>query len=92
MAIRNFAGTEITIASLLLLVFSGIFISAAVVMLRMKRRKDILVSQHPEYFQTPSDFELYFYYLYELIESEKLHDQCLIQGMFYNHLLYCTDP
>jgi hypothetical protein len=74
MAIRNFAGTEITITSLCTFILSGLFFSFSVVILRARKKKQIIENQHPDRFVTPSDYELYFYYLYEIIESEDPHD------------------
>lgn len=74
MAIRNFEGTEVTITSLTAFLVSGIFLSTSVVIMRIIKKKFTIKNQHPDRYLSSIDYEVYFYYLYEIIESEKPHD------------------
>ena len=91
MSVRNFANSEVNIMILLCIVFSGIFLGLIVVMMRDRLRTKYVECQHIDQFKIAYDYELYFFYMYKVIESGQPHDEAVVKGMMYNHLHNCDD-
>jgi hypothetical protein len=91
MSIRNFADSEVNIFILSCIVLSGIFIAIIVVMMRERMRVSYIETQHIEQFKHAFDYELYFFYMYKVIESGSLQDEAVVKGMIFNHVDNCED-
>lgn len=91
MSIRNFADSEINIMILICIILTGIFLGFIVVMMRERLRTSYVECQHIDEFKNAYDYELYFFYMYKVIESGSPQDEAVVKGMMYNHLHHCED-
>ena len=89
-SIHLFSGQPITILSLILMFLIGIFLSFFFIMLQIRKKK-LLILSDPKKFQTASEFELYIFRLNELIISNSLKDHYILYGLLSNHVTQCAN-
>lgn len=77
--------------NLVLLITSGVFLSLSMMFVQMRKRKRYIETTNLDRLDTPQEYEIYFYHMYELIESDKLQDNIAMHGIIYNHVQYCED-
>ena len=78
--------TPISIATLSLIVSIGIILGIIAISYLIGKKYDYFVTAHPERYESHFDFEIYFFHLYELIESPLPEDHITFLGVIYSHM------
>ena len=81
--------TYITVMSLSLICITGVFFSVIICIYQEFKRSACLSTMHPERFTTHSEYELYFYRLFETIEDPSPLAHVEYTGIIFNHAHYC---
>ena len=83
--------SKITVMVLGLICGIGVLLSVTICILLDRKRSLFLQTMHPDRFTSHTEFELYFYHLYEIIEDPSAEALREFTGIVYNHAHYCDN-